>query len=132
MWVASNITVQSQCFIYCDFQICLFFHVCHHRRYCNKRKQPLTSLCCKSVGLITLVPMPWGRYMFTTISKKCTGSIFMFEGYTKQTPLASRCWAYSSTLKMEAGHSSEMSIHFYQTAWHQIPKDMSHLYYCNV
>jgi hypothetical protein len=34
--------------------------------------------------------------------------------------------AYSSTLKMEAIHSSEMSVTIYQTRWHQNSEDSIH------
>lgn len=35
--MACDIAGQSQCFICCDFEICLFLHICHDRGHCNRR-----------------------------------------------------------------------------------------------
>jgi hypothetical protein len=40
------------------------------------------------------------------------------ESSKHQAPLLGACLTYSSTMKMEAVHSSEIWVNFYQTTWH--------------
>jgi hypothetical protein len=96
--------------------------------------------CCFLVfiilwGLIFLWRWPWSvlsagmwcrivGYKFPDLSEERSASVYTIEEWTKQTasrtgscchfwsPLS--CSAYSSTLRMDALRSSEMSVNFYQ------------------
>jgi hypothetical protein len=85
--------------------------------------------------------VPCGLWKSTDVQEEHIASNFRVEEYAKQeTSMKSggkqshfhtvSCLAYSSTLKMEATYSFEMSVDFQWTTLHYIPEDSTIHNYC--